>query len=310
MTFRTLKAVSDYAKAITEKPENAVILAYLEPEEAVKVLQSLPSEAWPGVIRRIAGADWESAERILKENFPSVPVEDCEAADGIERAVQLLRFAGGQAWQKAWRQVIDILEDDDPALAEEFNKHFFVFDDIVKLDDHSVQKVMREVDSIDLCKALYRASAEAQEKIFRNMSRRAALMLREDMDHIGPVRLKDVEEAQYKICSIVRRLGEAGELPIPGPGDDELVTGKNVLSAEEIEAILASIHKEEAPAERAAPKVTELSPDYIEEILDALAAGKIEIPAKYRKNKEIPHDKRACVQDALFQCLPAVGAEG
>jgi len=113
----------------------------------------------------------------------------------------------------------------------------FAFDDLTCLDDRAVQKVLREVDVLDLAKALKKSSPEAQKKVFGNMTRRAALMLREDIDLMGPVRLKDVEEAQRSICAVVRRLEDADEIIIPGPGEEALAIEDAVLTDKEIEAI-------------------------------------------------------------------------
>ena len=110
-----------------------------------------------------------------------------------------------------------------PELAEEIKKRMFVFEDIVMLDDRSIQKVMREVDSQELAKALKSVDTEVQDKIFRNMSKRAAGMLKEDMEFMGPIRLKDVEEAQQKIVSIIRHLEDTGEIVIARAGEEELV---------------------------------------------------------------------------------------
>ena len=97
------------------------------------------------------------------------------------------------------------------------------FEDIVLLDDRSIQKVLREVDSQELAKALKGVDAEVQEKIFRNMSKRAAQLLREDMDFMGPIRLRDVEESQQKIVNIIRKLEDAGDIVIARAGEEELV---------------------------------------------------------------------------------------
>jgi len=99
----------------------------------------------------------------------------------------------------------------------------FVFEDIVMLDDRAIQKVLREVDQQELAKALKSVDSEVQDKIFRNMSKRAASMLKEDMEYMGPVRLKDVEESQQKIVSVIRRLEDSGEIVIARSADDEFV---------------------------------------------------------------------------------------
>ena len=108
-------------------------------------------------------------------------------------------------------------------MAEEIKKRMFVFEDIVLLDDRSIQKVLREVDNADLAKALKNVDTEVQDKIFKNMSKRSSSMLREEMEFMGPVRLKDVEEIQQKIVSTIRRLEEAGEIVIARSGEDEMV---------------------------------------------------------------------------------------
>lgn len=115
------------------------------------------------------------------------------------------------------------MEEDDPELAEEIKKRMFVFEDIVLLDDRAIQKVLREVDSNDLAKALKSVDSDAQDKVYRNMSKRAAALLKEDMDYMGPVRLKDVEEAQQKIVNIIRKLEDQGDIVIARAGEDEMV---------------------------------------------------------------------------------------
>ncbi|HUV06412.1 MAG TPA: FliG C-terminal domain-containing protein, partial [Spirochaetia bacterium] len=119
--------------------------------------------------------------------------------------------------------IIESLEEDDPELAEEIKKRMFVFEDIVLLDDRAIQKVLREVDTAELAKALKAVDSEVQDKIYRNMSKRAATLLKEDMDYMGPIRLKDVEEAQQKIVSIIRKLEEQGEIVVARAGEEEMV---------------------------------------------------------------------------------------
>ena len=115
------------------------------------------------------------------------------------------------------------LEENDPELAEEIKKRLFVFEDIIRLDDRSLQRVLREVDMKELGLALKEATEELRTKLFKNMSKRAAEMLQEDMDYMGPVRVKDVEESQQKVVNIVRGLEEQGEIVIASGGEDELV---------------------------------------------------------------------------------------
>jgi flagellar motor switch protein FliG len=209
-----------------EHPQTiALILAYLEPAKASIILQNLPHELQSDVARRIATMDRTSpevlreVERVLEKKLSTLSSEDYSAAGGVESIVEILNLVD----RASEKQIIEALEDEDPELAEEIKKRMFVFEDIVMLDDRSIQKVMREVDSQELAKALKSVDTEVQDKIFRNMSKRAASMLKEDMEYMGPVRLKDVEEAQQKIVSIIRHLEDTGEIVIARAGEDELV---------------------------------------------------------------------------------------
>jgi len=217
----------------------ALVLAHLEPYKASFVLQNLPSELQSDVSRRIATLDRVSSEiiheieRVLEKKICTLPSgrfsiggvegESIEAefavADGVGSIVDILHYTD----RDSESQIIKALEDENPELAEEIKKRMFVFEDIVMLDDSSIQKVIREVDSHDMAKALKSVDTEVQGKVFRNMNKRAANRLKEDMEYMGPVRLKDVEESQQKIVSIIRRLEATGEIVIPRPGEDELV---------------------------------------------------------------------------------------
>ncbi|MCL2093274.1 MAG: flagellar motor switch protein FliG [Treponema sp.] len=209
-----------------EHPQTiALILAYLEPNKASVILQNLPHEVQSDVARRIATMDRTSpevlreVERVLEKKLSTLSSEDYSAAGGVENIVEILNLVD----RASEKQIIEQLEDEDPELAEEIKKRMFVFEDIVMLDDRSIQKVMREVDSQELAKALKSVDTEVQDKIFRNMSKRAAGMLKEDMEYMGPVRLKDVEEAQQKIVSIIRHLEDTGEIVIARAGEEEMV---------------------------------------------------------------------------------------
>jgi flagellar motor switch protein FliG len=158
-------------------------------------------------------------ERVLEKKLSTLSSEDYTAAGGVESIVEILNLVD----RSSEKMIIEALEDEDPELAEEIKKRMFVFEDIVMLDDRAIQKVMREVDSQELAKALKSVDTEVQDKIFRNMSKRAAGMLKEDMEYMGPIRLKDVEEAQQKIVSIIRHLEDTGEIVVARSGEDELV---------------------------------------------------------------------------------------
>jgi flagellar motor switch protein FliG len=209
-----------------EHPQTiALILAYLEPVKASIILQNLPDDIQSEVARRIATMDRTSpdvlreVERVLEKKLSTLSSEDYTAAGGVESIVEILNLVD----RSSEKSIIEALEDEDPDLAEEIKKRMFVFEDIVMLDDRAIQKVLREVDTQELAKALKAVDTEVQDKIFRNMSKRAAGMLKEDMEYMGPVRLKDVEEAQQKIVSIIRHLEDTGEIVIARSGEDELV---------------------------------------------------------------------------------------
>jgi flagellar motor switch protein FliG len=203
----------------------SLILAYLEPGKASVIIQNLPTEVQTDVARRIATMDRTSpevlreVERVLEKKLSSLSSEDYTAAGGVESIVEILNLVD----RTSEKQIIEALEAEDPELAEEIKKRMFVFEDIVMLDDRSIQKVLREVDSAELAKALKSVDEEVQDKVFRNMSKRAAGMLKEDMEFMGPIRVKDVEEAQQKIVAIIRKLEEAGEIIIARGDEDELV---------------------------------------------------------------------------------------
>ncbi|MDD7609319.1 MAG: flagellar motor switch protein FliG [Spirochaetales bacterium] len=204
----------------------ALILAYLEPGKAAVILQNLPEDMQAEVSKRLATMDRTSpdvlreVERVLEKKLSTLSSEDYTAAGGVEAIVEILN----QVDRSSEKAIIESLEEDDPDLAEEIKKRMFVFEDIVQLDDRAIQKVLRDVDQPELAKALKSVDSDVQDKIFRNMSKRAAAMLKDDMEFMGPVRLKDVEESQQKIVSMIRHLEEIGEIVIARSGEDELVS--------------------------------------------------------------------------------------
>ena len=209
-----------------EHPQTiALILAYLEPAKASVILGALQHEVQSDVARRIATMDRTSpevlreVERVLEKKLSTLSSEDYTAAGGVENIVEILNLVD----RSTEKIIIEALEEDDPELAEEIKKRMFVFEDIVLLDDRAIQKVLREVDTSELGKALRGVEAEVQDKIFRNMSKRASQLLKEEMDYMGPVRLKDVEETQQKIVSIIRKLEDQGEIVVARSGEDEMV---------------------------------------------------------------------------------------
>ncbi|MHB1255935.1 MAG: flagellar motor switch protein FliG [Dethiobacteraceae bacterium] len=209
-----------------EHPQTiALILAYLDPLQASQVLGSLPDEQQPEIARRIALMDRTSpevlkeVEGVLQERLSSVVQQDFAAAGGIQSLVDILNNVD----RGTEKLILEELEKDDPKLVDEIRKLMFIFEDVTALDNASIQRIIREVDQKDLALALKGSSEEVKERIFRNVSKRAAEMLKEDVDFMGPVRLREVEEAQQRIVSVVRKLDETGEIIISRGGEDAII---------------------------------------------------------------------------------------
>ena len=209
-----------------EHPQTiALILSYLEAPQAAMILSGLPAVMQAEVAKRIARMDritpevLREVERVLERKLSTVMGQDFTMAGGIDAVVAIVNSAD----RTTERNIMEYLEENDPELAEEIKKRLFVFEDIIRLDDRSLQRVLREVDMKELGLALKGATEELRTKFFKNMSKRAAEMLQEDMDYMGPVRVKDVEESQQKVVNIVRGLEEQGEIVIASGGEDELV---------------------------------------------------------------------------------------
>ncbi|MGB3990556.1 MAG: flagellar motor switch protein FliG [Acetivibrionales bacterium] len=209
-----------------EHPQTiALILAYLKPQQAAVVLAALPQDKQADVARRIAVMDRTSpeiikeVERILEKNLSSLVTEDFTAAGGVQAIVNILNTVD----RGTEKYIMETLEIEDTDLAEEIRKRMFVFEDILSLDNRSIQRFLREVDNNLLAVALKGATEEVQKVIYSNMSKRLAEMIREDIEYMGPVRLKDVEEAQQKIVNIIRKLEDAGEIIISRGGGDEII---------------------------------------------------------------------------------------
>jgi len=210
-----------------EHPQTvALITAYLRPEQAAAVLAELPSDRQVDVARRIALMDRTSpevvqeVERVLERKLSSVVSQEYASAGGVSAVVEVLN----QVDRATERTIIDALEVQDPELAEEIRRRMFLFEDIVRLDDRSIQRVLREVDlGRDLPMALRVSSEEVSERVYKNMSSRAVENLKENIEFLGPVRLRDVEEAQQRIVNTIRRLEEEGEIIVSRGGGDELI---------------------------------------------------------------------------------------
>ncbi len=209
-----------------EHPQTiALIMAYLRPQQAAIILSSLPMDKQAEVASRIATMDSTSpevikeVERILEKKLSSMVTSDFATAGGVEAIVEILLSVD----RGTEKHIMESLEMKDSELAEEIKRRMFVFEDIVTLDNRSVQRFLREVDNNDLALALKSSSEEVSRVIFSNMSKRLQDMIKEDMEFMGPVRLRDVEEAQQKIVNIIRRLEDAGEIVVSRGGGDEII---------------------------------------------------------------------------------------
>ncbi|WP_442955848.1 flagellar motor switch protein FliG [Paenibacillus sp. y28] len=209
-----------------ENPQTiALILSYLQPDQSSIILSSLPQDKQADVAKRIALMDSTSpevinqVERVLEQKLSSTVTQDYTTAGGIEAIVQILNGVD----RGTERTILDSLEIQDPELAEEIKKRMFVFEDIVNIDNRSIQRIIRDIENADLQLALKVASEEVRETIFRNMSKRMAETFKEEMEYMGPVRLRDVEEAQTRIVSTIRRLEESGEIIIARGGGDDII---------------------------------------------------------------------------------------
>ena len=209
-----------------EHPQTiAMILSYLTPAQSAMVLGALPPEKQSDVAKRIAMMDRTSpdvikeVERVLERRLASLVNQDYTVVGGVDAIVNILNTVD-RATEK---HIMESLEIEEPELADEIRKKMFVFEDILLLDDRAIQRVLRDVDNNDLAVALKNSNEEVQNVIFRNLSKRLAAMIKEDMDFMGPVRMKDVEEAQQKIVAIIRKLEDSAEIVISRGGGDDIV---------------------------------------------------------------------------------------
>lgn len=209
-----------------EHPQTvALILAYLPPDTAGQVVSSLPAELQSEVAMRLALMDRTAPEvireieNVLERKLSKVINQDFTTAGGVKALVEVL----GKVDRSTEKTILESLEEQSPELADEVRRLMFLFEDVVLLDDRSIQQVLREVDGKDLAIALKGQGENVQEKIFKNMSSRAAEIIKEDLEFMGPVRVSQVEEAQQKIVAVIRKLEDAGTIIVARGGDDDLV---------------------------------------------------------------------------------------
>ncbi len=209
---------------VDEHPQTiALILSHVSSDKASEILSGLPLNKQLEVVARIANMDNTNPEVIkevekgLELRLSGVMSQTFQKAGGVETVAEMLNLAD-RATEKG---ILESLESQDPDLVEQIRRLMFVFEDILLVNDKGIQMVLKEVDNEELSLSLKTASEELRDKIFRNMSDRATLLIKEDMEFMGPVRVSDVESAQQQIVDVVRRLEDAGELIISGRGTEK-----------------------------------------------------------------------------------------
>ncbi|WP_188332123.1 flagellar motor switch protein FliG [Alicyclobacillus suci] len=209
-----------------EHPQTvALVLSYLDPEQAAMIMAALPAELQADVARRIATMKGTSpeviaeVEDILESKLSAMTTVDSAQAGGIEAIVKILNGVD----RSTEKGILEQLSVKDPDLVDEIKKRMFVFEDIIFLDSKAIQRVIREVDARDLQLALKVSRDDVKEILFNNMSKRMAETFQEDMEYMGPVRLRDVEDAQQRIVGVIRHLEDLGEIVVSRGGGDDII---------------------------------------------------------------------------------------
>ncbi len=207
-----------------EHPQTiALVLAHLSSPIAATVLAALPEDLQEEVVYRVSSMEQTSpdiirdVEVVLERKLAAVVRPEMTKVGGIKSVAELLNRVD----RSTEKSIFAKLSERDPELANEVRGLMFVFDDIVMVTDAGIQRTLKEIDNKDLSLALKAANEDVKNKIFSNMSSRAAEMISEDMEYMGPVRLRDVEASQSRIVEVIRRLEEAGEIMILGRGDED-----------------------------------------------------------------------------------------
>jgi len=204
----------------------ALVLSYIESKQAAQIIASLPSDRQTEIISRISKMGSTSpeyvkeAERILERKITSMGYTENIVVGGIDTIVDIINSLD----RSSEKNILESLDVDDSELADEIRKRLFVFEDIAKLNNVTVQRVLREINNADLAVALKMATEDVQKTIFSNISKRLQEMIKDDMEVMGPVRVRDVEEAQQRIVNVIRKLEDQGEIVVArGEGDDLIV---------------------------------------------------------------------------------------
>ncbi|MEM1211533.1 MAG: flagellar motor switch protein FliG [Planctomycetota bacterium] len=206
-----------------EHPQTiALIVSHMAYHKASEILGGLPTPKQIEVVKRVANMEHTNpeviheVERGLEARLANMLNQSFEKIGGVDTVAEMLNLVD----RTTEKSIMEGLEAEDPDLVEEIRRLMFVFEDILLVDDKGIQAVLKEVENDELALALKTASDDLKDKIFGNMSERAATLIQEDMEFMGPVRVSDVETAQQRIVDIVRRLEDAGEIIITGRGGD------------------------------------------------------------------------------------------
>lgn len=212
---------------LSEQPQTvALVLCYMQPDKAAQILAQFPLELQTeiaeriGTITRTSPAVIEKIEKVIENKFSSYIENDTETVGGVHALVEILNSVG----RTTEKNIIEVLEERQPELADEVKANLFTFEDIISLNPSDVQKVLRHVDNDDLMLALKGVADDIRNFIFQNMSSRAVETIKEDMQFMGPARLSAVEESQTKIVAIIRSLDESGEIYIRRGDQDAIIS--------------------------------------------------------------------------------------
>lgn len=212
---------------INEHPQTvSVILAHLEAEKKGEVLKRLPETLQAEVVLRMANLDHVAPElitevdKVLKDELANIGTVEQSQLGGVQTVAEMLNVMD----KNAEKAIMSRVEEKDPLLAEEIRKLMFIFEDIIKIDDRGIQALLKEVPNDKLLLALKTANQEIKDKFLKNISKRAAEMLADDLATMGPARVSDVESAQLEIVNVARRLEQEGKIIIArGGAEDALV---------------------------------------------------------------------------------------
>ncbi|NLG33675.1 MAG: flagellar motor switch protein FliG [Syntrophomonadaceae bacterium] len=224
--IRKIDPMQLYSFIMNEHPQTiALILSYLDAEQAGAILSALPKEMQSDIALRIAAMERTSpevvkeVESVLERKISTIIRHDFTNVGGVKTLVKILNMVD----RTTEKGIIEEMEEEDPQLAEEIKNMMFVFEDIVTLDDSSIRRILREIDFKDLAIALKGTNEGVLNKIYKNLSKRAGTMLQEDMESLGPIRLSEVEKTQQKIVQTIRKLDQEGEIIISRGGHDDVV---------------------------------------------------------------------------------------